>query len=119
MFVQIISVLFLVLFVFGFGFMLGGNTLKNQFILDKDEKENAQKYMDAFWVTSPSKFNFWWYPFAIVLALFMVFFSYKEYRDDVLKAYDKGDIVKVVTYKTVEKPGHEPVRDSTFRYEKN
>ena len=42
----------------------------------------------------------------------------RMYGDEVLKDYDKGDIVKVETETITKKPGQEDIRNYTFRYER-
>lgn len=103
--------------IFGLGWMACGHHVKKDYFCDKDEQKKFGDYMKAFWVTEPSSGNLIFFLWVLALATILFCAAMSDYKYKTLKKYDEGEIVKVVTYTTEQKPGKEPVRDSTFRYE--
>lgn len=52
----------------------------------------------------------------IVFLSVMLFFTYRDLRDHIIKDYISGEIVEQVTYKTKKQGGVEVRRDSTITY---
>lgn len=114
----IIALAVLVFIAFVIGQMYGGYIIKKKFLNDEDERRKLQTYMNVMWVSSPSRANFIYYLIILVLMLVSTGGLIRMYGDEVLKDYDKGDIVKVETETITKKPGQEDIRNSTFRYER-
>ena len=114
----IIALAVLVFIAFIIGQMYSGYKIKKKFCCTEEDRKELQTYMNIMWVSSPSRANFIY--FLIILALMLVSTGglIRMYGDEVLKDYDKGDIVKVETETITKKPGQEDIRNSTFRYER-
>lgn len=52
----------------------------------------------------------------VVFLSVMMFFTYRDLRDHIIKDYISGEIVEQVTYKTKKQGGVEVRRDSTITY---
>ena len=115
----VLTIVLLSLFIFGLGWMAcGAHVKKDYFEHDEEGKKKFGKYMELYWISEPTAGNFIYFIWFVLIAGILIIAAVNNYRNDILKKYDKGDIVKVVTYTSTEKPGEAPVRDSTFRYER-
>jgi len=99
------------------GMMIGGYNIKKNFLLINEDKKRLQDYMKCYWFTEPCDTNVLYVVVLALVSIAMLIVSFNKIKDETLEKYDKGEIVRVVTYTTTEKPGQEPIRDSTFRYE--
>ena len=99
------------------GMMIGGYNIKKNFLSTKEDKNRLQDYMRCYWLTEPSNPNIGYVALLAIVSVAMLIVSFNHIKDETLEKYDKGEIVRVVTYTTTEKPGQAPIRDSTFRYE--
>ena len=116
-FIVILILLFACVFILAF--LAGADCLKNQYLGDHpDKKDQVLRWMKTFWAFYPSTSVYFLFGLFIVLLIFGLFMAKNEVVNEGLKKYAEGQIVKVVTYKEVHKPGAETYRDSTFRYEK-